>query len=133
MPNLKKEYQKKIIGNLINRDITIQAKALIFNNFINKKYKNNKSKSDYYIQLGNLLNAHHYQLKENIEVSTGKIEKMISKCLGIGALGAKINGSGFGGTMFTFFPNNENLLIESIERVGGEAFIIKTSNGVEIY
>ena len=82
------------------------------------------------MKLGNLLNNHHYQLKENIEVSTDRIEKMVSNCLELGALGAKINGSGFGGTMF---PNNEDLLVESIEKMGGVAFIIKTSNGVEIY
>ncbi len=133
LPNLKKEYQKKISGNIINRDITIQAKNLIFNNLFNEKYKKNNSKNDFYIQLGSLLNKHHYQLKENIEVSTEKIEKMISNCLEIGAFGAKINGSGFGGTMFAFFPHNEDLLIKSIKEAGGEAFIIKTSDGVEIY
>ena len=85
------------------------------------------------MKLGNLLNNHHYQLKENIEVSTDRIEKMESNCLELGALGAKINGSGFGGTMFALFPNNEDLLVESIEKMGGVAFIIKTSNGVEIY
>ncbi|NVM36044.1 MAG: GHMP kinase [Candidatus Lokiarchaeota archaeon] len=133
LPNLKKKYQKKIIGNIINRDITIQAKKLIFNSYFDKKFKDYKFKNNFYINLGNLLNEHHYQLKENIEVSTDKIEKMVSNCLELGALGAKINGSGFGGTMFAFFPNNEDLLVESIEKMGGKAFKIKTSNGVEIY
>jgi len=133
LPNLKKEYQKKVIGNIVNRDITIQAKNLIFNNFFEKEYKDNKSKNNFYLILGKLLNDHHYQLKENIEVSTDKIEKIISNCLEIGALGAKINGSGFGGTMFALFPDNEDLLIESIEKVGCVAYNIKTSNGVEIY
>jgi len=133
LPNLKKEYQKKIIGNIINRDLTIKAKKLIFNSFFDEKYNNNKIRNNFYVKLGNLLNKHHYQLKENIEISTDKIEKMISNCLELGALGAKINGSGFGGTMFAFFPNNEDRLIESIEKIGGEAFKIETSNGVEIY
>ena len=133
LPSLNKKYQKKIIGNLINRDITIQAKNLIFNSLFDENYKKNKYRNDFYIKLGDLLNNHHYQLKENIEVSTDKIEKMISNCLELGALGAKINGSGFGGTMFAFFPHNEDLLIKSIKEAGGEAFIIKTSDGVEIY
>jgi galactokinase len=132
-PNLKKEYQKKIIGNLVNRDITIQAKNLLFNGLKNRKYRDFESKNNFYLRLGDLLNKHHFQLRENIEVSTDKIENMISECLDIGAFGAKINGSGFGGTMFALFPNNEDLLVESIEKIGGEAFIIKTSNGVEIY
>ncbi len=133
LPNLKKEYQKKIIGNIINRNLTIKAKKLIFNSFFDEKYNNNKLRNNFYVKLGNLLNEHHYQLKENIEISTDKIEKMISNCLELGALGAKINGSGFGGTMFAFFPNNEDRLVESIEKIGGEAFKIETSNGVEIY
>jgi len=133
LPNLKKEYQKKIIGNITNRDITIKARNLIFNSFFDEKFKDKKYKNNFYIKLGSLLNKHHYQLKENIEVSTEKIENMISNCLEAGALGAKINGSGFGGTMFAFFPNNEDRLVKSIEKVGGEAFKIETSNGVETY
>lgn len=133
LPNLRKEYQKKIIGNLINRDITRKAKRLIFNGNLVDKFKKNEFKNSFYIKLGNLLNEHHYQLKENIGISTEKIEKLITNCIDIGAFGAKINGSGFGGTMFALFPNNEDLLVDAIEKVGGEAMKIKTSNGVEIY
>lgn len=133
LPNLKKEYQRKVIGNIINRDITTKAKKLIFNEDFDKNFKNEEFINNFYINLGNLLNKHHYQLKENIGVSTEKIENMISNCIEAGALGAKINGSGFGGTMFALFPNNEDLLVESIEKVGGEAFKIEISNGVELY
>ncbi len=133
LPNINKEYQKKILGNIINRDITIQAKNLIFNRFYNKINKNKNLKNNFYLNLGDLLNKHHYQLKENIEISTNKIEKMISSCLEVGAFGGKINGSGFGGTMFAIFPGSEDLLVEAIKQTGGEAFIINTSNGVEIY
>jgi len=131
LPNLKKEFIKKIIGNIINRDITIQAKKLIFNNLVNKIDDNNISILSE--ELGTLLNKHHYQLSKNIEISTKKIEKMISNCIEVGALGAKINGSGFGGTMFALFPKNEDLLVKAIEEAGGDASIIKTSNGVESY
>ena len=124
LPNLKKEYQEKIIGNLKNRDLTIKAKNLIFNE---------KQTKNFYQELGTLLNLHQEQLKNNIKISTKKIDEMITNCLEKGALGAKINGSGFGGTMFSLFPKNENFLIEAIENAGGEAFIIKTSNGVKTY
>ncbi|MHA1624358.1 MAG: GHMP kinase, partial [Promethearchaeota archaeon] len=50
-----------------------------------------------------------------------------------GALGGKISGSGFGGTMFSLYPNNEQSLKKAIQKVGGKAYILKTSNGVEIY
>ncbi|MFW9999145.1 MAG: galactokinase family protein [Candidatus Hodarchaeota archaeon] len=133
LPNLKKEYQKKIIGNIINRDITIEARKLIFNGFFNEEIKDNRFRNNFYMRLGTLLNMHHYQLRENIEVSTEKIDKMILNCVETGALGAKINGSGFGGTMFAFFPDNEDRLVRVIEKIGGEAFKIETSSGVEIY
>jgi mevalonate kinase len=50
-----------------------------------------------------------------------------------GAYGAKINGSGFGGTMFAVFPGNEITLQEAIEDAGGQAFLIDTSKGVESF
>ena len=58
---------------------------------------------------------------------------MIRNCLSSGAFGGKINGSGFGGTMFALLPNNEQLIKNAIEEVGGEGHIIQTSNGVEKY
>ena len=57
----------------------------------------------------------------------------ISKCLESGALGAKINGSGFGGTMFALAPKSKRSMKDSIEIAGGKAYMIKTSNGVEEY
>jgi len=58
---------------------------------------------------------------------------MIAACIKAGALGAKINGSGFGGTMFALFPNNQKSLKKAIENAGGKAIPIKTSNGIEHY
>jgi galactokinase len=79
------------------------------------------------------LNKHQEQLKNSIKVSTNKIDKMVQKSLELGAFGAKINGSGFGGTMFALFPGKENSLKQAIEEVGGRAYVIKSSNGVEAF
>ena len=62
-----------------------------------------------------------------------KINRIIRNCLNYGAFGCKINGSGFGGTMFALLPNNEPLLKKIIEEAGGEAHVLKTSTGVEEY
>ncbi len=88
---------------------------------------------DFNQKFGNLLNEHNKQLIDNIGISTPKINSMINKCLNNGALGGKINGSGFGGTMFAFLPGNESNLINTIEESGGKAYLIKTSSGVETY
>ncbi len=136
LPSLKKKFQEKIIGNITNRDLTFKAKKLILNNLSllkNQKPNNSKEIIDFYQKLGNLLNIHHKQLKDNIKISTKKIDNMIFNCLESGALGAKINGSGFGGTMFALAPRNEKNLKKSIEESGGKAYLIKTSNGVKIY
>jgi galactokinase len=128
LPSLKKQYSDKIIGNLMNRDITHAAKILI-ENYYNKKIESNK----FYKELGVLLSQHHMNLKERIKISTKKIDQMIANSIKVGALGGKINGSGFGGTMFVLTLGNETNLTEVIESFGGEAFILNTSNGVEIY
>ena len=135
LPSLKKYSQKIIKGNIKNRDITFQAKELLLKNvnLLQGKTKESKKLNLFYQQLGNLLNSHQTQLDKNVGISTKKINKMIKKCLDVGALGAKINGSGFGGTMFALFPENENSLKYAIEEAGGKAYAIKTSNGVEIY
>jgi len=135
LPNLEKEFQKKIHGNILNREITLKAKNLILNNqmlFKNQAVNPNKI-GIFYHQLGNLLNLHQYQLKNNIEISTKKIDDMISRCIETGALGAKINGSGFGGTMFALAPGKENKIKTAIEKAGGDAYLINTSKGVDTF
>jgi galactokinase len=131
LPSLNINDQKKIIGNLLNRDITNQAKSLIDNNIkIFNKKNNSSKKTHFFINLGNLLNQHQEQLRENIGISTNKIDKILSDCMEIGAYGGKINGSGFGGTMFALFPDNQDKLKRVIEAQNGIAYIIETSKGV---
>jgi galactokinase len=127
LPNLKNEYKKKIIGNIINRDITLEAKRLIFDT---DEFSNPPL---FYEKLGNLLNKHHEQLKNNINITTTKIDRMIENCLKNGAKGAKINGSGFGGTIFALLPQNEKSLQTAIEEMAGKAFLINVSEGVKKY
>ncbi len=132
LPNLELRYQKKIIGNIINRDLTKKALELL-NNYTKLKNGNSNDCINFYRKLGSLINKHQEQLQEKIEITTPKIDEMIKRCLKAGALGAKINGSGFGGTMFAISKGNEEIIKGSIEEAGGKAYLIKTSNGVENY
>ncbi|MBD3256085.1 MAG: GHMP kinase [Candidatus Lokiarchaeota archaeon] len=135
LPILKQEHQSKIIGNILNRDITNKAHKLI-SQYIDKlkiNSLNSKIIDHFYKELGNLLNEHQNQLKIHIGCSTQKIDNMISKALDAGALGAKINGSGFGGTMFALAPGNQENVKKAIEDAGGKAYIITTSDGVSEY
>ena len=133
MENMKKKYRKKIIGNLNNRDITIKAKILLDEFYKNKENYTKSQKNHFYTQLGGLLNSHHQNLRDNIGISTKKIEEMVNECIKNGALGSKINGSGFGGTMFALAPENEQRIVNALESLGYESSTLKTSKGVESY
>jgi len=131
--NLNKIHQKIVIGQIKNRDLTQNAKNLIYNYF-NRSNKSEKDKLIFYQELGNLLHEHHQQLDTNVGISTNKINIMLSECMNNGAYGGKINGSGFGGTMFALTsPGKEADLVSAIENADGKAYLIKTSNRVELY
>ena len=49
-----------------------------------------------------------------------------------GALGGKINGSGGGGCMFAYAPENPQKVAEAIEAAGGKAYIIKVDDGMRV-
>jgi galactokinase len=132
LPSFNKDFRKILIGNIINRDITQEAKILI-ENYIQRKIKIQKTYLDFYQKLGILLNKHHHQLAVNIGVSTPKLEKMIKIALENGALGAKINGSGFGGCMFALAPENQREIKTSLMNISNKIYSINTSEGVGFY
>ncbi len=133
LQNLNKKHQKIVVGQLKNRDLTQNAKKLI-SYYFNRSNKSEKDKLIFYQELGNLLHEHHQQLDTNVGISTKKINIMLSECMDKGAFGGKINGSGFGGTMFALtLPGKESKFAKAIENAGGKAYLIKTSNGVESY
>jgi galactokinase len=133
LESIKKIYKEKIIGNLNNRDITLKAKILLDEYYKNKENYTENQRNHFYNELGSLLNSHHQNLRDNIGVSTKKIEEMVRESLKNGALGSKINGSGFGGTMFALAPENEQKIVNRLESLGYESTILKTSKGVESY
>jgi galactokinase len=47
-------------------------------------------------------------------------------------LGGKINGSGGGGCMFAYAPNNPEHVAEAIEKAGGKAYIVQKDEGTRI-
>jgi len=67
-----------------------------------------------------------------LDVSTIKIDNMLDAALDAGALGGKITGSGGGGCMFAYAPNNPEIVAEAIEKAGGRSFIINSDNGTSV-
>jgi galactokinase len=55
-------------------------------------------------ELGRLLDASHASLRDDYEVSTTAVEGAVARCKEAGALGARIMGGGFGGSVLALFP-----------------------------
>lgn len=110
-----------LTANLSDRDILLSAK---------KMFEGNEAWSD--VKLGDLLNLHQENLRDHKRISTPKIDRMIQASLRAGALGAKINGSGGGGCMFAYAPNNPEKVVEAIEAEGGKAYIIRVDEGTKL-
>jgi galactokinase len=105
-------------SNISDRDLLREAKAM---------FEGKIAWSDE--KLGSLLNEHQVNLREHKRISTPKLNKMIQAALDAGALGGKINGSGGGGCMFAYAPENPEKVVEAIEKVGGKAYIITVDKG----
>ena len=117
---LNTKEQDLLKATIKNREILAKAKKELFK----KKLNHNK--------IGQLLSEHHAVLRDLLKVSTDKIDKMIKASLGAGALGAKINGSGGGGCMFAYAPENTSNVVNAINESGGNAVIIHGEDGVRI-
>jgi galactokinase len=64
-----------------------------------------------------------------LKISTPKIERMLESALKAGAYGGKINGSGGGGCMFVYAPNNPEDVADAIRKEGGRPYIVQIDEG----
>ncbi len=55
-------------------------------------------------RLGELLNASHESLRDDFEISTPTVEETVERMLGAGAVGARLLGGGFGGSVLGLLP-----------------------------
>ncbi len=100
---LDKESTDILYATIYNYKITIEAY---------KEFKKKKPESDFLI---NKINEHHQILKNKLKITTPKIDNMISKAFDAGALGAKIIGSGGGGSIMVIAKRGyEESVIKSL-------------------
>ncbi len=114
---LKNEQVELLHGTVRNRDITWNALDVLSRPNVDRT------------RVGELINEHHKVLRDTLEISTPKIDRMIAASLEAGAYGGKINGSGGGGCMFAYAPENPLKVKEAIEKEGGEAYIVNVAEG----
>jgi galactokinase len=110
--------RRMALATLRNRDLTNKALELL-----NEKNPDPE-------ELGRMLTEHHRILRDEMDRSTPKIEKMITSALEAGALGCKINGSGGGGSMMAYCNRNDGEIASAIEQSGGKAYFVKVSTGL---
>lgn len=106
-------------GTLRNRDITLEARQLLGERDIDES------------RFGKLLTEHQRILRDILHVSTPKIDRMLDAAMNAGALGGKINGSGGGGCMFAYAPENSESIAEAIGRAGGKPYIVHSDGGTK--
>ena len=117
LSDLTKGEVELYLATIKNRELLKRALLELQKKIIDKKL------------IGKLLYKHHNILRDELKVSTPKIEKMIDAAMNAGALGAKINGSGGGGCMFAYAPNKTENVLEGINSVNGKAQIIYSDEG----
>ena len=121
LSDLNKEESELFHGSLENRDLLQDALTELEKDAID------------HAKLGSLLTEHHTVLRDVLDVSTPKIESMMDAAMGAGALGGKINGSGGGGCMFAYAPENPENVADAIESAGGKAAVVRPDEGTLIH
>jgi len=120
LPQLPEQEAAYVKGALENRDLTLQGRRLLSQPTLDKR------------RFGELLNAQQQILRDVFRISTPKIDAMLKAALDAGAYGGKINGSGGGGCMFVYAPENPQKIANAIEEAGGKAYIITLDSGVKV-
>lgn len=96
-----------VLQQLYNRDLCQEALG-----YFRSKIKNER--------IAEMLNQQHFILSRTLGISTPRIEEIRELVIANGAMGAKINGSGGGGTLFCFAPGK----VEKVSDVLSQASIV---------
>jgi galactokinase len=107
-------------GTVHNHQITRTALALLQNDHVDHR------------RLGALLNEHQQVLRDVLRISTPKIDRMLAAAMDAGAAGGKINGSGGGGCMFAYAPDDPDRVAAAIGKAGGTAYIVRPDSGTRL-
>ncbi len=118
LEELDDKRKKAVLANVDNYKILMEAKAML-QGTINP------------VRLGELLYAHHKNLRDGLGVSTPKIDKIIETAMQAGALGGKVNGSGGGGCGYVYADAEKaDKVVAAINALGYPARVIRQDSGV---
>jgi galactokinase len=81
--------------------------------------------------LGALFAASHASLRDDYEVSTPTLDRVVEAAVEAGALGARMTGGGFGGSVVALAPweDAEGVLAGTLARAGTDGWIVRPAAG----
>ena len=84
-------------------------------------------------RLGALLNAHHQNLRDGLGISTPEIEEILSLAIRHGAYGGKFNGSGGGGCLFVYAPEQRaQEILRAVAERGYPGALLAVDDGLSV-
>ncbi|MEF3693669.1 MAG: galactokinase [Acholeplasmataceae bacterium] len=92
--------------NLINDEVWKRFKHVVTENKRTLDAKEALKEHDYE-SLGFLMRASHKSLKNDFEVSCYELDYLVTENMKLGALGARMTGAGFGGTMLALYEKKK--------------------------
>lgn len=138
-PNFKLEtaslHDADVLSEFLPKELIPYFRAAIKNHTITRQaYAAFKNEQLDFENLGNLMNAHHAVLKNDLKITVPLIDNMIDAALEAGAYGAKIVGSGLGGSIVALCPSYKmESVAEAIKKAGGiAAYPVNVTSGTTL-
>jgi galactokinase len=113
--------KRLLTGTLRTRDITAEGERLL------------RSGDMDHDRFGRLLNRQQKVIREDLKISSPRIDHMIDAAREAGALGAKINGSGEGGCIFAYCPGRTESVVKALKKLGSQVFIVRVGGGLTVH
>lgn len=121
--------------NYVSDDLKTFLAAAVLNHVVTQEalMEFNKPQLDV-ARIGSLMNEHHAVLRDYLNITLPRIDKMVDAALEAGALGVKIVGSGRGGSIVALAGEGEQpKIIEAIMKAGArDAYAVDVDPGVRI-
>lgn len=118
---LSSEEKRLLTGTIKTRDITAEGERLL------------RSGNMDHTLFGHLLNRQQQVIRDDLQISSPRIDHMINTARKEGALGAKINGSGEGGCIFAYCPGCADAVAAALEKLDSRVYIVRVSGGLEVH
>jgi galactokinase len=120
LARLPQVERRLVEGTLKTRDVTAEGERL----FGAQEFDHEG--------FGVLLNRQQDVVRDHLQISVPKIDRMIEASLEAGALGAKINGSGQGGCIFAYAPGCAVKVHETLLGLDTRPQIVRIDSGVTL-